>query len=988
MKDYKDTLNLPATEFPMRANLPTKEPETLQKWNDEHLYEKMLERNEGKPSFVLHDGPPFSNGNIHIGTALNKILKDFIVKSKSMEGFYAPYVPGWDNHGMPIESAIIKQSKLDRRKMTVSEFRSACRDFAAKFVDLQRTSFRRLGVIGDWDHPYLTMDPAFESREVRVFGEMYKRGYIYKGLKPVYWCAHDETALAEAEIEYNDAPCTSIYVKFAVKDDKGLFAPYADLKNTYFVIWTTTPWTLPGNMAIAVHPREEYSLFRVPSGECYVMATALIASSLKNAGVEEYDILAKFKGQDFEYMTAYHPFLDRESVLVNAEYVTMDSGTGCVHTAPGFGVDDYITGMRYGIEIVVPVDDRGYQTELAGKYAGMRYDESNGAILNDLKESGALLASEEIIHPYPHCWRCKHPIIFRATPQWFCSVEKFRDKAVKACESVEWMPAWGGDRMVSMINERADWCISRQRNWGLPIPVFYCEDCGKPVCTDETIESVARIFADQGSNAWFCLEPEELLPEGFVCPHCGGARFKKETDTLDGWFDSGSTHFNVLDDENGLGRPADLYLEGADQYRGWFQSSLLTCVGSGLDQAPYKAVLTHGWTVDGEGKAMHKSLGNAVAPEEVINKYGADILRLWVASSDYRVDVRASDAIFKQLSESYRKIRNTLRILLANLGSPETDFDPNRDSVALCDLTDIDKWAVSRLNGLAKRVHEAYDSYQFHIVYHDIHNFCSIDMSKLYIDITKDRLYCERKDDPARRSTQTAMYLIVNTLTRLLAPVLSFTADETWGFMSHTSSDDAGSVFCNELPGYNAELDFAAEEEKYERLFRHRDGVMKALELARAEKVIGKSLEAEITVYADENSEAYKLFREFEQLLPTLFIVSKVNVSCPKRPKPRTSTRKTASAPKWLSPAAKNASVAGCKKTIAKRMKTVSTFAHAAATRYVSNNYHHSGRSVRPGLEGDRYQQPRTLRGSGFYSAYNQFLSHPQHRRGILFVQR
>ncbi|MBO4453007.1 MAG: isoleucine--tRNA ligase, partial [Clostridia bacterium] len=623
MKDYKDTLNLPATDFPMRANLPQNEPETLKKWNESGLYEKMLARNEGRPSFVLHDGPPFSNGNIHIGTALNKILKDFIVKSKSMEGFYAPYIPGWDNHGMPIESAIIKQSKLDRRKMSVSEFRLACRDFAAKFVDLQRTSFRRLGVAGDWEHPYLTMDPAFEAREVRVFGEMFRRGYIYKGLKPVYWCAHDETALAEAEIEYNDAPCTSIYVKFPVKDDKGLISKYCDLKNACFVIWTTTPWTLPGNMAIALHPREVYSLVKVPSGECYIMAEELVARSLKNAGIEEFETLASFKGQDLEYLTASHPFLERESVIVNAEYVTMDSGTGCVHTAPGFGVDDYMTGMRYGIKIVVPVDDRGYQTEEAGKFAGMRYDESNEAILKDLKDNGFLLASEEIIHSYPHCWRCKNPIIFRATPQWFCSVEAFRDKAVKACADVEWMPAWGGDRMVSMINERADWCISRQRNWGLPIPVFYCEDCKKPVCTDETIEKVANVFAEKGSNAWFNLDVKDLLPEGFVCPHCGGVHFTKETDTLDGWFDSGSTHFAVLDGENGLGRPADLYLEGADQYRGWFQSSLLTCIGSGLEKAPYKAVLTHGWTVDGEGKAMHKSLGNAVAPEQVIEKYGA-----------------------------------------------------------------------------------------------------------------------------------------------------------------------------------------------------------------------------------------------------------------------------------------------------------------------------------------------------------------------------
>ncbi len=870
---------MPATEFPMRANLPTKEPETLNRWNEEQLYGKLLKKNEGKPSFVLHDGPPFSNGNIHIGTALNKILKDFIVKSKAMGGYYTPFVPGWDNHGMPIESAIIKKSKLDRKNMSISEFRKACEVFASEFVDLQRTSFKRLGVLGDWDNPYLTMDPKFEAQEIRVFGEMFKRGYIYKGLKPVYWCASDETALAEAEIEYKDAPCTSIYVKFKVADDKGLLSQYCDINNTYFVIWTTTPWTLPGNMAIAVHPRDAYSLIKVASGECYIMADALIEASLKNAGITEWEVLAGFKGADFEYMTAQHPFLERKSMLVTAEYVTMESGTGCVHTAPGFGVDDYMTGMRYGIEIVVPVDDRGFQTEAAGKFAGLHYEKSNEAILADLKESGALLASEEIIHPYPHCWRCKKPIIFRATPQWFCSVEAFRSEAVKACESVEWMPAWGGDRMVSMINERADWCISRQRNWGLPIPVFYCEDCGEVICTEDTINSVAEAFAANGSNAWFDFEAEKLLPAGFVCPKCGKAHFRKETDTLDGWFDSGSTHFMVLDGENGLGRPSDLYLEGADQYRGWFQSSLLTSIGAGMGEAPYKAVLTHGWTVDGEGKAMHKSLGNAVAPETVIEKYGADILRLWVASSDYRVDVRASDAIFKQLSESYRKIRNTIRILLANLGTVGNDFNPAADMVPVSQLGDIDKWALSRLNKLVKRVRDAYDSYQFHIVYHDIHNFCSIDMSKLYIDITKDRLYCEAKNDPARRSTQTAMYIIANALTKLLAPVLSYTAEEIWGYINHVEGNDSESVFLNQMPEYTDEFDFADIQAKYDALFDLRDSVMKALEIARAEKAIGKSLEAAVAIYTADGSEASKLFAEFSAILPEIFIVSKVTLA-------------------------------------------------------------------------------------------------------------
>ncbi len=884
MKDYKDTLNLPATAFPMRGNLPAREPEIKARWDEIDLYARMLETNEGQPSFVLHDGPPFSNGNIHMGTAMNKVLKDFINKSKSMEGFRTPYIPGWDNHGMPIESAIIKQSKLDRKRMSVPEFRSACRNFAMKFVELQKASFERLGVVGDWKHPYLTMNPSFEAKEVQVFGKMYANGYIYKGLKPVYWCAHDETALAEAEIEYMDAPCTSIYVKFRVSDDKGLLKEKYDLSKTYFVIWTTTPWTLPGNVAIAVHPRESYCLVKV-GGEFYILAEALVRDTMSAAGIEEYEVVETgFSGQELEYMTARHPFLERDSLLCCADYVTMDSGTGCVHTAPGYGAEDYQTGMKYHLEILVPVDDKGYQGEAAGKFAGLRYDESNAAILADMKESGALLASREIIHPYPHCWRCKQPIIFRATPQWFCSVEAFREQAVKACDEVTWMPSWGKERMVSMINERADWCISRQRHWGLPIPVFYCKDCGKPICNETTVERISTLFAQDGSNVWFDRTAEELLPEGFLCPYCGGKYFEKETDTLDGWFDSGSTHFDVLDGRDGLSRPADLYLEGGDQYRGWFQSSLLTSIGSGIGHAPYRAVLTHGWTVDGEGKAMHKSLGNSVAPESIIQVYGADILRLWVASSDYRVDVRCSDAIFKQLAESYRKIRNTCRILLANLGTPEADFDPKRDLLPVEQLAEIDRWALSRLNGLVQSAREAYDRYEFHVICHDVLNFCSIDMSKLYIDITKDRLYCNRKDAPERRSAQTAMYLIVKALAKLLAPILSYTAEELWSYFSLTEEDNAVSVFCNPLPVVRADFSFPKVEAKYEGLFHYRDDVMKALEIARAAKVIGKSLEAKVTIYGSPENEAMQLFAAHADELEEIFIVSRVELSSAQAP--------------------------------------------------------------------------------------------------------
>ena len=874
--DYTETLNLPKTEFSMRANLPTREPDMLAAMYEKDLYHAMLKRNEGKESFILHDGPPFSNGNIHMGTALNKVLKDFIVKYKSMQGYYAPYIPGWDNHGMPIESAIIKQSKLDRKKMSISDFRRACHEFAMKFVGIQMDSFKRLGVLGEWDDPYLTMDPKFEAREVRVFGEMFKKGYIYKGLKPVYWCPNDETALAEAEIEYKDAPCTSIFVKFNVTDDNGKLAGICDLANTYFIIWTTTTWTLPGNLAIAVHPRDTYAVIKADNGECYIVADMLADRTMKQGGIENYEIIATFKGSELEYMQTKHPFLDRNSVVVNADYVTMDSGTGCVHTAPGFGAEDYITGMKYKMDIIVPVDDRGYQTKDAGKFAGMHYEESNVAILADLKETGALFASEDVVHSYPHCWRCKKPIIFRATPQWFCSVDAFKDQAIKAADDVQWMPKWGEDRMKSMIRERADWCISRQRHWGLPIPVVYCEKCGKPVCTDETINKIADTFAAEGSNAWFDKEAAELLPEGFVCPFCGDNHFTKETDTLDGWFDSGSTHFSVLESAEDHRWPSDLYLEGADQYRGWFQSSLLTAVGAKGEGAPYKAVLTHGWVVDGEGKAMHKSLGNGVDPADVIKKYGADLLRLWAASADYTVDVRCSDNIFKQLSEIYRKIRNTARMFMANIGTPETDFDPNKDMVDVNELTNIDKWALARMNKLVASVNKAYNNYEFHILSHDVANFCTIDMSKLYIDIVKDRLYVERKDSKERRSAQTAMYIILNALTRMIAPILSFTADEIWGTMAHAEGDDVRSALLNDMPVYEEKYAFADIEAHWNKLFDMRDDVMKALEEARAAKLIGKSLEAKITISA--NADKLEVLKSFGDELKTVFIVSQVEL--------------------------------------------------------------------------------------------------------------
>jgi len=843
-QDYNQTLNLPETDFPMRAGLPQREPGFLESWQNEKVFAELLKKNAGKPKYLLHDGPPFSNGSIHMGTALNKVLKDFINRYKSMTGYLTPYVPGWDNHGMPIESAIIKQSKLDRKKMSIPEFRNACHAFAQKYVDLQREAFVRLGVMGDWDDPYLTMAPAFEAEEVRIFGEMFKKGYIYKGLKPVYWCPKDETALAEAEIEYQDDPCTTVYVKFPLHDDLGKL-PHIDHSKLSFVIWTTTIWTLPGNLAIALHPRERYALVKAPNGEIYIMAEALTDKVMHIGGFDTYEIIETHEGAFFENMLADHPFLPKTSRLVLADYVTMDSGTGCVHTAPGFGADDYQTCLRYKMEMVVPVDDRGRHTDYAGKYAGMKTEESNPVILADMKESGALFASEDIVHSYPHCWRCKGPIIFRATDQWFCSVDAFKVQAVAAARAVRWIPEWGEERMISMIRERADWCISRQRHWGLPIPVFYCADCGKPVCTDETIDKISKLFAAEGSNAWFAREVGELLPEHFVCPHCGGTHFTKETDTLDGWFDSGSTHIASMERRDPTEWPADLYLEGADQYRGWFQSSLLVAVGAKGRGAPYKTVLTHGWVVDGEGRQMHKSLGNGVDPKDVTSKYGADVLRLWAASADYRVDVRCSENIFRQLSQNYLKIRNTCRYMLGNLKG----FDPNTDLVPAAQMLPLDRWAVSRCNALIRDCLQGYEDFEYHIVTHALNDFCVVDMSNLYLDVIKDRLYCDETAGLERRSAQTALYLILDAMTRLLAPILCFTGDEIWHAMPHRAEDDPRNVVFNQMrrPYEEYELS-AAEHQHWDALVALRADCNLALEEARAAKLIGKPLEAAVTL--------------------------------------------------------------------------------------------------------------------------------------------
>ena len=872
--DYNATLNLPKTEFPMRAGLPKREPDMLKAWEELDLYHEMLKKNEGKPLFILHDGPPFSNGNLHMGTALNKCLKDFINRYKSMAGFQVPYTPGWDNHGMPIESAIIKEQKLNHKAMSVSEFRTACHAYAEHYLDVQRQGFKRLGVLGDWEHPYRTMDPKFEAQEVKVFGRMYEKGYIYKGKKPVYWCPKDETALAEAEIEYADDPVTTIFVKFRVKDDLGRLSAIEPLDNVYFVIWTTTTWTIPGNLAICLNPAYDYTMTRASNGEVYIMAKELAESVLQKAGLEVKEVLATFKGADLELMTAQHPLFDQTSLVILGDHVTLDAGTGCVHTAPAYGADDFFVCQKYpqipsGKDLVVNVDDSGRFTADAGKYEGLSVLKAHEPIFADLVACNAILASEDITHSYPHCWRCKNPIIFRATDQWFCSVDAFKEDAVRAARKVQWNPEWGADRMESMIRERADWCISRQRRWGLPIPVFYCADCGKPICTPETIENVSKIFGEKGSNAWFDLSVEELLPKGFVCPHCGGKVTEKETDTLDGWFDSGSTHVASMElDAPGVW-PADLYLEGGDQFRGWFQSSLLTAVAT-RGQAPYKAVLCHGWTVDGEGRAMHKSLGNGVAPDELTEKYGADLCRLWAASADFRLDMRCSDAIFKQLSDKYLKIRNTARFLLGNLDG----FDPGKDMLPLEELEGIDRWALDRTAALIDKCLAGYDKYEFWSVTYAIHNFCVVDMSNVYMNIVKDRLYCEAPHSKARLAAQTAMWHVLDSMVRLLAPILAFTSNEIWLAMPHRASDDARHVMLNDMPAAHEAWKLPEDEAAlWADSLRLRDDVNKALELARADKIIGKPLEAKVTIHV--GPEAKKAMAPIAaRPLESLFIVS------------------------------------------------------------------------------------------------------------------
>ena len=868
-KDYGKTLNLPKTDFPMRASLPENEPKIKEEILDNGLYEKMLKKNEGKTPFVLHDGPPYANGEIHIGHALNKVLKDTIVRYKNLKGYYTPYIPGYDTHGLPTEIKAINALGLNKDDSDVIKFRDTCRDFALKYAKIQTEGFKRLGVLGDWEHPYITFQPQMEAMQIGVFGEMYKKGYIYKGLKPVYWCADCETALAEAEIEYADDKATSIYVKFPVRDSKGKF----DEKDTFFVIWTTTPWTLPGNVAIAIGKEFEYSQIEA-NNEKYIMATELVDKVMSLTGIKEYKTIEKFKGEDLEGVICKHPFFERDSIVVCGSEDTIDvdlaEGTGLVHSAPGYGKEDYLLGLKHNLDMIVAIDSKGHQTEEAGPFAGMFYAKSNKEIINYLEEDGKLLYKKDLVHSYPHCWRCKKPVIYRATPQWFASVDGFRKETLEAIKNVEWIPSWGEERITGMIKDRNDWCISRQRTWGVPLPIFYCEECGNEYVTEESINRIQSIFRDEGSNAWFAKQAHELMPEGAICSKCGCKKFKKETDIMDVWFDSGSTHQSVLV-ERGINYPADLYLEGSDQYRGWFQSSLLTSIATkGI--APYKQVLTHGFVTDAQGRKMSKSLGNGIAPQEVVDEFGADILRLWVLSSDFKSDVSMSKDILKQTAEVYRKIRNTARYILGNT----SDFNPDTDMVNYENLQEIDKWALTRLNKLISSCTTNFNKYDFHLVYHDINQFCVTDMSNFYLDIIKDRLYTSKTNYAERRSAQTAIYLILDTLVKILAPMIPFTAEEIWKFMKHKKDENVESVMLTNWPEENKEYYNEELTKKWDKIIDLKAEVSKELELARADKTIGHSLNAKVTLYV--SLDEYEALKKDEKLLETVFIVSKLNI--------------------------------------------------------------------------------------------------------------
>lgn len=862
--EYKKTLNLPQTTLGMRANATMREPQIQKFWEENNIYEKMIEQRDKNNSFILHDGPPYlSSEKIHVGTALNKILKDILIKYKSQKGFYAPYVPGYDGHGLPIENAVVKKIKGGRHAITETELRTKCREFAHKNLKGQENEFRRLGVLGNWEKPYLTINPEYEAEQIRVFGEMYKKGYIEKGLKPVYWCAACETALAEAEVEYADHTSTSIYVRFQFDEKSSDKINNEILKNSnnkpiYAIIWTTTPWTIPSNMAISMHPRFEYTFFEY-NNNIYVVAQELLSSFLSDVEWEESDIkvVGSCKGQDLELLETQHPLVNRKSPIILGEHVTLEAGTGSVHTAPGHGLEDYEVGCKYNIEVFSPLDGAGVWTDIVGipELVGIPYYKGNSMVIEMLEAKKALLKQQDIQHSYPHCWRCKKPVIYRATPQWFVKVDKFRDKALNAIKNVKWVPASGENRIGNMVEGRTDWCISRQRAWGVPIPIFYCEDCGEVICNDETIEKIAKIFEKESSDAWVKYSAEELLPKGFKCPKCGKTHFKKERDIMDVWFDSGVSWKAVVEKRSEeLGHtPVDLYLEGSDQHRGWFQSSLLTSIAT-QEKAPYKGVLTHGFVFGEDGRKMSKSLGNYIRPDDIIKNYGADILRLWAASVDYRNDIKIGNNIVGQLAEIFKKTRNTARFLMGNI----FDFNPQEDYVCYDDLKLIDKFALHKLNKLVAEVTEAFENYEFYKYFQCLQNFAAVDLSSFYLDIVKDRLYTAGKKSLSRRACQTVLYETLQTLVRILAPVMPHQAEDIWQNMPDMHKNGLISVLLTNWPTIHSTWTNEALEKDFSKILETREVVTRAIEPLRAEKKVGSSLEVAVFVKSENNSDILK----------------------------------------------------------------------------------------------------------------------------------
>lgn len=876
--DYKKTLNLPNTKFPMKASLANREPVQLKKWEDEKLYDQVRQSSAGRQKFVLHDGPPYANGNIHIGTALNKILKDIVVRSRQMKGFDADYIPGWDCHGLPIEHNVDKKLGSKKKDMSIVDIRRECRTYAEKFVDIQREEFKRLGVMGKWDDPYLTMAFQYEAIIAKKCAEFALDGSLIRSKKPIHWCNSCKTALAEAEIEYGDESSPSIFVKFELIDDISTSTPALSGKKVFVVIWTTTPWTLPANLAVALHPEFNYAAVEAENGEVYILAKDLVSSCMESFNIEKYSTLADIDPKEMENKLCQHPLYDRTSVIVLGDHVTLDTGTGCVHTAPGHGREDFEVGNKYGLEVYSPVNDNGCFTDDVELFAGKFVFKADQEIIEKLDSDNKLLASGHIKHSYPHCWRCKKPVIFRATPQWFISMDKtgIRAKALKEIDTVSWIPSWGRDRIYGMIEKRPDWCVSRQRSWGVPITVLSCKQCNKLLINREIIDQIYSKFCEKGADCWFDEDASQFIPEGTVCESCGCDEFVKESDILDVWFDSGVSHAAVLEERPSLKWPADLYLEGSDQHRGWFHSSLLTAVGL-KGNAPYETVLTHGFVVDGKGKKMSKSVGNVIAPKKVIDRYGAEILRLWVAASDYRDDIRISESILKQLSDAYRRIRNTCRYMLGNL----FDFDPEKHAVSYDDMSDIDQFVLHQFQELIDKNVTAYEKYDFHVVYHSLYNFCTLELSAFYLDIIKDRLYTSLAGSQKRQSAQTVMYKIVDGLSKLMAPILPFTSEEIYQYIPKTS-DTPSSIHLTELPAPDSKLKNDALAKKWETILDVRSEVTKVLETARSEKKIGHSLDAALTICVSK--ELYGVLNPYDKDLASIFIVSDAKLICDDKP--------------------------------------------------------------------------------------------------------